>query len=427
LRVLVIGGGGREHALVDAITRDHGIEVFCAPGNAGISEQAQVVNIKADDVDRLLEFAEENKIDFTIVGPEQPLCVGIVDAFVSKGKKIFGPSKSAARLETSKVFAKQFMKRWKIPTAEFKTFTRSDLSALEEYLSYSDYPLVLKADGLAAGKGVSVVNSPEEAKREVEKLFIKKIFGKSGENIVVEEFMKGTEASVFAITDGKDYIVLPVAQDHKRIGDGDTGKNTGGMGAFAPTPFVNEEDLIKIKKEVIERVLDGTSSEGFPYSGCLYCGMMLTADGPKVVEFNARFGDPETQVVLQLIDSSLTELLYSSATKTVGSHKIRLNSASAVCVIASSKGYPDEYETGKIITGLEKSVEGTKVFHSGSMKIDGRYATAGGRVLGVTGIDLGGRISISAKLAYERLGQINFEGIYYRHDIAKSAIDFENR
>jgi len=427
VRVLVIGGGGREHALVDAISRDHGTQIFCAPGNAGISDQAEIVNIKAGDISSLLIFVENNKIDLTVVGPEQPLEAGIVDAFEGHGKKIFGPSKLAARLETSKVFAKEFMKRWKIPAADSSSFSENEKGELIKYLTNSKYPVVLKADGLAAGKGVSIVNSADEAKDEVDKFFVKKVFGRSGEKIVVEEFMTGREASVFAITDGKDYVVLPAAQDHKRIGDNDTGKNTGGMGSFAPTPFVGESEMRKIKAEVIEKVLGGTEAEGFPYRGCLYCGMMLTSEGPKVVEFNARFGDPETQAVLQLVDSSLLDLLYASAEKRISSYHLQINDSAAVCVIASSKGYPDDYGVGKVITGLEKTLDGTKVFHSGSKKVNGESVTSGGRVLGVTGVDRGGIISAAAKMAYERLNQINFDGIYFRRDIAKSAMEFENR
>ncbi|MFZ1082731.1 MAG: phosphoribosylamine--glycine ligase [Candidatus Kryptoniota bacterium] len=427
MKILVVGGGGREHALVDAISRDHDAKIFCAPGNAGISQQAEIVSIKVGDISSLLNFVEDNRIDLAVVGPEQPLDEGIADIFESRGKKIFGPSKLAARLETSKVFAKEFMKRWKIPTAESKTFSENEDRDLVEYLKKCCYPVVLKADGLAAGKGVSIVNSLDEAKIEVEKFFVKKIFGKSGEKIVVEEFMTGKEASVFAITDGKDYVVLPSAQDHKRIGDSDTGKNTGGMGSFAPTPFVGDNELRRIKTEAIEKVLEGTNAEGFPFRGCLYCGMMLTSEGPKVVEFNARFGDPETQAVLQLVDSSITDLLYSSAAKTIGSYKLRLNNAAAVCVVASSKGYPDEYEVGKVITGLENEIAGTKVFHSGSRKVDGQCVTSGGRVFGVTGVDRKGKVSAAAGLAYERLSKVNFDGIYFRHDIAKSAIEFERK
>ncbi len=396
MKILVVGGGGREHALVDAISRDHDAKIFCAPGNAGISQQAEIVSIKVGDISSLLNFVEDNRIDLAVVGPEQPLDEGIADIFESRGKKIFGPSKLAARLETSKVFAKEFMKRWKIPTAESKTFSENEDRDLVEYLKKCCYPVVLKADGLAAGKGVSIVNLLDEAKIEVEKFFVKKIFGKSGEKIVVEEFMTGKEASVFAITDGKDYVVLPSAQDHKRIGDSDTGKNTGGMGSFAPTPFVGDNELRRIKTEAIEKVLEGTNAEGFPFRGCLYCGMMLTSEGPKVVEFNARFGDPETQAVLQLVDSSITDLLYSSAAKTIGSYKLRLNNAAAVCVVASSKGYPDEYEVGKVITGLENEIAGTKVFHSGSRKVDGQCVTSGGRVFGVTGVDRKGKVSAAA-------------------------------
>lgn len=244
---------------------------------------------------------------------------------------------------------------------------------------------------------------------------------------MVEEFMTGIEASVFAVTDGKDYVVLPPAQDHKRVGDNDTGKNTGGMGSFAPTPFVGDSELRATKADIIEKVIEGTSADGFPFGGCLYCGLMLTEEGPKVVEFNARFGDPETQVVFQLVDSSVLDLLRASATGKIGSYKLRLNNAAAVCVVAASKGYPDEYETGKIITGLERKLENTKVFHSGSKRIDNKYVTAGGRVLGVTGIDRSGAITGATELAYSRLGQIAFEGIYFRRDIAKNAIEFEKR
>lgn len=427
MRVLVVGGGGREHALIDAISGDGDTRVYCAPGNAGVADQAEIVDCRADDILALLKFVDDNEIDFTVVGPEQPLAAGIVDAFKGRGKVIFGPGRLAARLETSKVFAKDFMKRWRIPTAESKAFSSQQRKELSEYLARANYPLVLKVDGLAAGKGVSIVQSPKEAEGELDKFFIKKVFGKSGEWIVVEEFMTGIEASVFAVTDGKDYVVLPPAQDHKRVGDNDTGKNTGGMGSFAPTPFVGDSELRATKADIIEKVIEGTSADGFPFGGCLYCGLMLTEEGPKVVEFNARFGDPETQVVFQLVDSSVLDLLRASATGKIGSYKLRLNNAAAVCVVAASKGYPDEYETGKIITGLERKLENTKVFHSGSKRIDNKYVTAGGRVLGVTGIDRSGAITGATELAYSRLGQIAFEGIYFRRDIAKNAIEFEKR
>lgn len=425
MKVLVVGSGGREHAIVDSIARDKDAQIYCAPGNAGIAEQAEIVKLKADNIAGLFKFVRDNKIDLTVVGPEQPLASGMVDAFQEHKKVIFGPRRLAARLETSKVFSKEFMKRWKIPAAESKAFSTRDRKELSSYLLKRKYPLVLKADGLAAGKGVSIVNSVKEAEGEVEKFFVKRIFGESGERIVVEEFMTGVEASVFAVTDGTDYVVLPAAQDHKRIGDGDTGKNTGGMGSFAPTPFLNEAMMQVVRKEIIEKVIQGTSEEGFPYSGCLYCGLMLTKEGPKVVEFNARFGDPETQAVLQLIDSSFLDLLYFAATKRIRSYQLRTNGSASVCVVAASKGYPDEYEKEKVITGLEKKVACTKVFHSGSSLSAGKYVTNGGRVLGVTAVDKGGRVSTAADLAYARLKGIQFDGIYYRHDIARSAIEFE--
>ncbi len=427
MKVLVVGSGGREHAIVDSIARDKDAQIYCAPGNAGIGEQAEIVELKADNIASLFKFVRDNKIDLTVVGPEQPLAAGMVDAFQEHKRVIFGPRRLAARLETSKVFSKEFMRRWKIPAAESKAFSSRDRKELSSYLSKRKYPLVLKADGLAAGKGVSIVGSVKEAEEEVEKFFVKRIFGEAGDRIVVEEFMTGIEASIFAVTDGTDYVVLPAAQDHKRIGDGDTGKNTGGMGSFAPTPFVDDATMRFVRKEIIEKVIQGTSEEGFPYTGCLYCGLMLTKEGPKVVEFNARFGDPETQAVLQLIDSSFLDLLYFAATKRIRSYQLKINNSASVCVIAASKGYPDEYEKGKIITGLEKKVSGTKIFHSGSMLSNGKYATNGGRVLGIAATDRGGRVSIAADLAYTRLKGIQFEGIYYRHDIGKSAIEFEKK
>jgi phosphoribosylamine---glycine ligase len=427
VKVLIVGSGGREHAIVDAIARDKDVQIYCAPGNAGIGEAADIVEIKSSDNARLFKFARDNKIDLTIVGPEQPLASGIVDAFQDNKKVIFGPRRLAARLETSKVFSKEFMKRWKIPAADSKAFSARERKELLGHLSKSKYPLVIKADGLAAGKGVSIVNSLKEAEGEVERFLVKRVFGESGDRIVVEEFMTGIEASVFAVTDGTDYLVLPPAQDHKRIGDGDTGNNTGGMGSFAPTPFLDESMMQIVKKDIIEKVIQGTSEEGFPYFGCLYCGLMITREGPKVVEFNARFGDPETQAVLQLIDSSFLDLLYFAATKRLRSYQLHINKAASVCVVAASKGYPDQYEKGKVITGLEKKLKGTKIFHSGTSLSGGKYVSNGGRVLGVTAMDKTGKVSAAASLAYARLKEIHFDGMYYRHDIGKSAIEYEKK
>ncbi len=427
MNVLVVGGGGREHAIVDSIRKDGETRVFCAPGNAGISSQAEVVDLRANAVEDILKFVEEKNIDFTVVGPEQALASGIVDAFAGKKKRIFGPTNLAARLETSKIFAKEFMLRWKIPTASFKTFSKLNLAELDLYLKDAKYPVVLKADGLAAGKGVSIVDSYHDAKDEVEKFFVKRVFGVSGESIVVEEFMSGTEASVFAITDGKDYVVLPPAQDHKRVGDNDTGKNTGGMGSFAPTPFVDDATMQKIRKEIIEKTIEGTRAEGFHYTGCLYCGLMLTPDGPKVVEFNARFGDPETQAILQLIDSSVLDLMEASADGSISSYRLSLSRSAAVCVIAASEGYPDEYQTGKTIEFSERMPGNVKLLHSGTKFSNGKLVTSGGRVLGVTGIDRMGSIGRASNLAYDYLRNVKFEGMFYRRDIGRKAIELESR
>jgi phosphoribosylamine--glycine ligase len=307
LKVLVIGGGGREHAIVDAIVRsDSTASVYCVPGNAGIAAQAKCLSMDPNDFSGLVSFCKKEGIDLTIVGPEQFLSQGIVDFFMEKGLRIFGPTKEAARLETSKVFAKHFMKRWGIPTAKFQVFNSGQRDELEDYVKNSKYPLVLKADGLAGGKGVVIVNDYAQVKVELTNFFDRKVFGSAGETIVVEEFLNGVEASLFAVTDGKNYVLLPSAQDYKRIGENDTGLNTGGMGAFAPTPFLDEKNLKIVRSEIIERVIEGTNAEAFPFRGCLYCGLMITANGPKVVEFNSRFGDPETQSVLPANRTSIS-------------------------------------------------------------------------------------------------------------------------
>lgn len=428
MKVLVIGSGGREHAIVDALVRsDPNALVYCVPGNAGIESQATCLSIDPNNFYELASFCKTKDIDLTIVGPEQYLSQGIVDFFSQKGLKIFGPTKGAARLETSKVFAKNFMKRWGIPTANFKVFNISQRRDLNDYIRKSKYPVVLKADGLAAGKGVVILDDYAQAEVELTNFFDKKAFGSAGETIVVEEFMDGIEASLFAVTDGRDYVILPTAQDHKRIGENDTGLNTGGMGAFAPTPFLDERTLNIVKSEIIEKVIEGTNAESFPFRGCLYCGLMITAEGPKVVEFNSRFGDPETQAVLPLIEPGFLDLVLSSVNARLSGFHINSTNAVSVCVVAASKGYPGKYEVGKEIKNGNFELSDVRIYHSGTKIQDGKLVTSGGRVLSCVGIDRDGSYAAAAERAYRALGQISFEGMYFRRDIGSKVIQLKKQ
>lgn len=419
MKVLVIGSGGREHAIVWKLIQSPRVtEIFCAPGNAGINKTAKGVNIKADDIDGLLNFAKENKIEFTVVGPEVPLEKGIVDIFTANGLLIFGPQKSAARLEHSKIFAKDFMKRNNIPTAEYETFNLNDEAKVNEYIEFAKYPLVIKADGLAAGKGVIICQDKDEAKQTVKELFSDKIFGSAGENIVIEEFLEGTEASVFAICDGENYLVLPASQDHKKIGEGETGKNTGGMGAYAPAEkAVSHETMSKIKHRVIEPVIKYMKAEGSEFRGCLYCGLMIDKNNnPYVIEFNTRFGDPETQVVLPKIKSDLCDMFIASASGNIQSYKLELNENYYCTVVLASEGYPDKYETGKEIKGLDRISSEAIVFHAGTSEKDGKIFSNGGRVLNVTGFSPIG-LKEAINYAYHNAEQIKFDNKYLREDI----------
>jgi phosphoribosylamine---glycine ligase len=425
MNVLVIGAGGREHALAWKLKQSPRVtRLFCAPGNPGIASVAECVDIAADDLDGLYQFARTQKIDLTVVGPEIPLVKGIVDLFEAGGLTVFGPSKAAAALEGSKVFAKNFMKRNHIPTAAYETFDRAHEQEARAYILTHPVHVVLKADGLAAGKGAVVCQSTGEALQVVQDFFGDNILGEAGSNIVVEEFMEGEEASVFAFTDGTRYGVLEAAQDHKQIFDGDKGRNTGGMGAYAPAPIVTPAILDRIKKEIIEPTLEGMRNEGRPYRGCLYAGIMITKDGPKVVEFNCRLGDPETQVVLPLIDGDLAEILYACSTRHAASLSIASHNAAAVCVVIASGGYPDKYESGKPIHGLERIVpeDGVVVFHAGTKTIGTECVTAGGRVLGVTAVGYGHELQETITTAYTAVKKITFDGAYFRSDIGKKGL-----
>jgi phosphoribosylamine--glycine ligase len=428
MKILLVGNGGREHAIAWKICNSPSFnksldKIYCTIPNPGIAEICEKTELKPDDINELLNFAISNKIDLTVVGPEIPLSLGITDEFVKNRLKIFGPSKAAAELETSKIFAKDFMSSNGIPTAKYKVFDRSNYPSVKEFLNIISYPAVIKADGLAAGKGVYIAKNIEDARNFIDEITVVKIFGSSGEKFIIEEFLDGFELSVFAITDGRDYIILPAAQDHKKIGEGDTGKNTGGMGSYSPADsLIDEETFGKIRSKVIDPTIKGMAESGCMYKGCLYCGLMMVKSSkgyePYVIEYNCRFGDPEAQSVLPLIKSDFLELLFASAEDRIGSYKLETENLYAGCIVASSGGYPDNYETGEIIYGLELNERNTIIFHAGTkFAEDGQtLLTSGGRVLNITGFS---EISVSDALknAYKRLGQIKFDKMYYRKDI----------
>jgi len=424
MNILVIGSGGREHAIVWKLKQSSNVtKIYCAPGNPGIGAISKCVDIKADDINGLIAFAKNNSIDLTVVGPEVPLQLGIVNEFEKTGLKIFGPSKEAALLETSKIFAKDFMMRYHIPTAKYRTFNSDTKTEAVQYLGSITYPVVIKADGLAAGKGVIICKNKLEAFDTLKDLIENKVFGKAGENIVVEEFLLGKEASVFAICDGTNFIVLPPAQDHKKAGDNDTGKNTGGMGSYSPaSKLVTDEILEKVKERVIIPVLEGMKEEGHEFKGCLYCGLMLDNEGdPYVIEFNVRFGDPETQVVLPLISSDFAELLYAAAVNKIAEYNLTLSNKKYCCVVLASGGYPDNYDTGKEITGLNDITENCIIFHSGTRSANGKIYSNGGRVLNVVGFS-DNDLKDAVSEAYRNAEIIKFDNKYYRKDIALKGI-----
>ncbi|MEK6570050.1 MAG: phosphoribosylamine--glycine ligase, partial [Bacteroidota bacterium] len=369
-------------------------------------------------------FEKTSKIDFTVVGPELPLTLGIVDLFEKDGFRIFGPTKLAAEIEGSKVYAKHFMKKYKIPTAEFRTFDASQRYAAERYINDIPVPIVIKANGLAAGKGAAVCETKDKALEVLQEMMVQKLYGEAGEQVVIEEYMVGEEASLLAITDGVQFVTLPPAQDHKRILDGERGKNTGGMGAYAPTPFVTEKILEKIKRSIIRPTIYGLAKEGRRYKGCLYCGLMLTRTGPKVVEFNCRFGDPETQVILPLVEGDFAESLLAAVTGTLQNIKVKHLRGTAVCVVVASGGYPDKYEVGKEILGLDATsgLEDVLIFHAGTKLEHDKVLTSGGRVLGVTALGPADNLEMTISRAYQAVSKITFDGAYYRSDIGAKAL-----
>ncbi|HYM19880.1 MAG TPA: phosphoribosylamine--glycine ligase [Candidatus Kapabacteria bacterium] len=432
MRILVLGSGAREHAICWKLKQSPVVsKIFCAPGNAGIEQAAELVSeVVPTDAKGVIGFALRERIDLVVIGPEGPLAAGVADALESEHIPVFGPQKSAAALEYSKAFSKEFMHRHNIPTARYAVFTAGEQLEARAFLRHLNYPAVIKADGLAAGKGVIIVETEAEALHTMDDIFSRRIFGEAGTRIVIEEFMEGEEASVFALTDGTDYDVLATAQDHKRILDGDRGKNTGGMGAYAPVPIVTPEVLEQVRHEIIEPTLRGLREENRAYKGVLYCGLMVRGNRARVVEYNVRFGDPEAQVVIPLLQGDFAEILLSCATGRLKEHlPLKSFEACAVTVVMASQGYPDSYETGKKIEGLDKFTQqreieqGVAVFHAATKKDEhGNILTSGGRVLSVTAVGFGNELKNTITTAYNAVHEIAFDGAYYRSDIGNKGL-----
>ncbi len=421
MKILLVGGGGREHALAWKISQSDKVDkLYCAPGNAGIAELAECVDIGVMEFDKLVNFAKEKQIDLTVVAPDDPLAAGAVDAFEQAGLRAFGPRKNAAILEGSKAFSKDLMKKYNIPTAAYETFDSAE-DALA-YLETAEFPIVLKADGLALGKGVLICNTKDEAKAGVKTLMLDKQFGSAGNRIVVEEFMTGREVSVLSFVDGKTIKIMTSAQDHKRAKDGDKGLNTGGMGTFSPSPFYTEEVDAFCRENIYQKTVDAMREEGREFKGVIFFGLMLTDKGPKVLEYNARFGDPETQVVLPRMKNDIVDIFEACIDGRLDEIELEFEDNAAVCVVLASDGYPEHYEKGYEIKGLEnfKSKDGYYVFHAGSRFEDGKIVTNGGRVLGVTA--KGDTLKEARANAYEATKWIDFANKYMRNDIGK-AID----
>ncbi len=421
MKVLVIGGGGREHALVWKLSQSPKVkQLYCAPGNPGIAGLAQCVEIRPDDLSGLLSFAQSHKIDLTVVGPELPLTLGVVDRFQQAGLRIFGPTKAASMIEASKVYAKQFMKTYQIPTAKAQSF-----DSIEKALAYAQqqqFPLVIKAEGLAAGKGVVIAQTMGEAETAIHRIMESKVFGSAGDRIVIEEFLAGEEATVLVFTDGHGIGLMPASQDHKRLKDQDQGENTGGMGAYAPAPVVTPEIQDQVLRRIVKPTLQGLSKEGSPYKGILYVGLMICQDGPKVLEFNCRFGDPEAQVVLPLLDSDLVDVIEAVIESRLDRLSVRWKAASAICVVLASAGYPGEPKTGISISGLDQAgqFEQVFVFHAGTALRRKKVVTNGGRVLGITA--LGSDLRSARDRMYQAVDKVHFEGMQYRRDIGAKAL-----
>ena len=420
MKILVVGGGGREHAIIKKLKENKTVgKIYALPGNGGIAEDAECVAIGACEIEKIVDFAREKNVDFAVVAPDDPLVLGLVDRLEAAGIPCFGPRANAAIIEGSKVFSKNLMKKYGIPTAEYETF--NDPNKALEYVQTCKIPTVVKADGLALGKGVIIAMTREEAVDAVKSIMLNKQFGASGDQIVIEEFMEGGEASLLAFTDGKTVVPMIASQDHKRVGDGDQGPNTGGMGTYAPAPVMTPELRQKAYDTILKPMIDAMAKEGKPYQGCLYAGLMVKGDSVKVVEFNCRFGDPETQVVLPLLDGDLAAIMLACANGTLDQVKIDWHKRAAVCVVMASAGYPGSYAKGKEITGLTDVPENSVVFHAGTKLVDDKIVTNGGRVLGVTAF--ADDIKAARDKAYEAVEKISFEGAFCRKDIAWRALN----
>lgn len=429
MKILVIGSGGREHALVWKLAQSrHVTQICCAPGNAGIAQErlakdgapVECVNISAEDLPKLLAFAQAHKIDLTVVGPDNPLALGIVDLFQKNGLRIWGPNQKAAQFESSKVFSQRFMEKHGIPTARAEMFAEAETA--RKFTAELGGKCVVKADGLALGKGVLICGNVSEANRAIEEILVAKSFGAAGAKIVIQEFLEGVEISLHALCDGRTAKLFPTSQDHKRALDGDQGLNTGGMGTYSPTPFLSDEELKKVGEAILNPWLRGCAAEGIDFRGILYPGVMLTKNGPRVLEFNARFGDPETQVYLPRLENDFVELLDASVNGTLDKVELKWKPEASVCVVAASGGYPGSYEKGKPIHGLDDAaaVPDVKVFHAGTALRDGQVVTNGGRVLGVTA--LGKDLRAAQAAAYTALDKICFEGLQFRRDIGAKGL-----
>ena len=417
MNILVVGGGGREHAIIKSVKKNNNVDkIYALPGNGGIAKDAECVDISAKDLDAIVDFAIKHSIDYAIVAPDDPLVLGCVDRLNEVGIPCFGPDKKAAIIEGSKAFSKNLMKKYAIPTAKYEVFTDRDEAV--EYLKSQDMPIVVKADGLALGKGVIIALTLEEAIEAVDSMMLGKVFGASGDSVVIEEFLTGPEVSVLAFTDGTTLIPMISSMDHKRVGDGDIGLNTGGMGTIAPNPYYTEEIARLCYDTIFIPTMEAMNSEGRKFKGCLYFGLMLTPNGPKVIEYNCRFGDPETQVVLPLMQSDLLEVMMAVTEERLADIEVKFSDKSACCVIVASGGYPASYPKGKVIT-IDDSVSDS-VYVAGASIVDGDMVTSGGRVLGVTAVS--DTLENAIKCAYDKVTKVDFEGAYFRHDIGQKAL-----
>ena len=416
MRILVVGGGGREHAICWKLNNESNVEkIYCAPGNAGISNVAECIDIGDSDIENLLKFAKENQIDLTIVGPEIPLVAGIVDAFEKEGLKIFGPNKKCAQLEGSKSFSKDFMIRHNLPTAKYKEYTNLD-EAITEIDSFG-YPVVIKADGLAAGKGVVIPENREDAITTLKEMMSDKKFGNAGDKIVVEEFLNGIETSILAFVDNDTIVPMVSSKDHKKVFEGETGLNTGGMGTFSPSEIYTDELAKEVQEKILDKTLEGFKKDNLNYKGILFVGLMITEDGPKILEYNVRFGDPETQSVLFRLDTDLNKIISAILDNNLKNIEINYSKEEAICVMLTSGGYPESYEKGKVISGLENLDSDIVVFHSGTKFDNENIVTNGGRVIGITA--KGKTVKEAGEKVYENIKKINFEKMHYRKDIWK--------